>query len=1289
LAFVPSLFVSHSSRDEAAVTRLRAWLDEREHVSLFLDTDVTRGIAGGARWEAELYSQLRRADAVLFVASKASVESRWCFAELAMARSLGKPIIPVSVDGEVSHPLLGDVQRIVLDDEVGPARLERALALAGLGAERSFGWDGRRSPFPGLSAFEERDAGVFFGRTHETEALLALLRSSRRRHTGRLLAVLGPSGSGKSSLVAAGVLPRLRRERREWSVLPVMRPGERPLRQLALSLAGGFRAADATRAVDDLERALEHEPEALTDLAEELALPGAEDRERSALLVVDQAEELVTLAARTDGERFLRLLHAATRGPGLLWVILTLRLEVVSALLQWDGGGFDDELLLGPLESGRLFEVIERPAARAGVDFEAGLVGRMVHDTGGGDALPLLAFTLSELYQGAQRRSRHAITEEDYDSGGGVVGALRARADTEHARLRDRGLGDLVLPTLIRLVTIGPDGEPARRRFARRLLDEREQLVVDAFVDARLLAAGVRDGEPVVEVAHEALLRQWPPLTEAIEHRRDELRMAAELERAAADWERNQQAEDYLLTGQRLTAAEGLRREAQPDAVQRLLAASTARARRERRERTRRTRLAFAALGAALVLVTGLALFALVQANRAVEQRDIARANQLASEALFRQSEDSGDALRLAHDAYSTHPTNLAEAALRFTASKAAPETIVRPGQGTVRGVAFSRDGRHLASAGDDGTVRVYDWRAPAAPPTILRTGDYSVHAVAFAPDGHHLASAGLDGTVHVYNWRAPATSPTILGTGKETVSDVAFTSDGRYLASAGTGSVRVFDWRSPAALPKILDTEQGSVQGVAFAGDGRYLASAGGDGTVKVYDWREPAAPPIILRTGQGSVNGVAFAGDGRHLASAGKDGTVRVIDWRDPGARPTVFETGQGSVNGVAFAGDGRHLASAGKDGTVRVVDWRAPAGSPPTILRTGQGGVNGVAFAGDGPHVAGAGDDGSVRIYDMRAGAAPPTILGPGQYVVSDVAFASDGRHLASGGADGTVSVYDWRAPTAPPRILRTGPGSAYGVAFAGDGGHVASVGKDGTVRVYDWRAPAAPPTILATGQYVLSDMAFASDGRYLAIVHLGIVRVYDRRARAAPTILRTDQATVPVVALAPDGRHLASAGFDGTVRVVDWRAPAAPPTILRTAQSKVLGVAFAGDGRHLASAGDDGTVRVYDWRAPAAPPTILRTGHESVLAVAFAPDGRHLASAGVGGRVNVHDWRAPSAPPTILPTGHEKVLAVAFAPDGRHLASAGDDGTVRVFECQRCGPMSTILKLARERLPREIP
>jgi hypothetical protein len=551
-----SLFISHSSRDQVTAQRVHQWLRNAGYQALFLDFDRSVGIPAGRQWEAELYAQLRRADGVIFLASADSVASKWCFAELSLARSLGRPVFPLRLDRAAWLDLLQDVQWVDLTtDETAFGQLRDGLHQSGLRPGDSFAWDPARSPFPGLEPFDWQDAAVFCGREQEIGRLIQLLTSTLLRGPGRFVAIAGPSGSGKSSLLRAGLLPRLARLANRWVVVPPMQPGRQPLQSLARSLQAAFRAADHERTWTGLLDRLDRGPASLIELGYELgeATGGAG---RSVLLVVDQAEELVTRSGPRVQEEFLALLRGALRDDSPMWAVATLRAEFLSSAPDRAGlaEAIDDTLLIEPLSRARLPEIIQRPAQRAGLDFAPGLVQRMVEDTTGGDALPLLAWTLQQLYHDAGPGPVRVVTAKAYEALGGVVGSLQRQADLLTDELHRRGHGGLVLPTLLKLVTIDEAGEPTRRRVERRQLPAAENAIVQAFVDARLLTSNRAGGAGTVEVAHEALFRQWPPLRQAILDAQEGLRIRSQVERLAGDWERGGHDESYLLRGTRLVA---------------------------------------------------------------------------------------------------------------------------------------------------------------------------------------------------------------------------------------------------------------------------------------------------------------------------------------------------------------------------------------------------------------------------------------------------------------------------------------------------------------------------------------------------------------------------------------------------------------------------------------------------------------------------------------------------------------------------------------------------------------
>jgi hypothetical protein len=556
-----SLFISHSKHDRDAAERVAQRLRVEGFAALFLDFDPADSIPAGRDWQRELFAQLRKSDGVIFLASATSVASQWCFAEISLARSLGIPVFPVRLEAGVRLGLLDDVQWIDLSEgETAFARLIAGLRRAGLDPADSFAWDPTRSPYPGLESFTGEDAGVFFGRDQEIDRLRALFQPTLQRGAGRFVAVVGPAGCGKSSLLRAGLLPRLQRLESRWVVLPTLVPGQQPTHNLARCVATAFATRGQPRPMQEVAAALGDGGAGLVQLAAELGqLAGAAghgwagDGGTNVLVVIDQAHELLTRTGVREQQAFLRLLGDALGQGSPVWVVATVRSEFLSTAPERAGLAelIDDPLVIEPLSRSRLPIVIQQPAQRAGLQFAAGLVEQMVEETTGGDALPLLAYTLRELYQ--QAGADGVVTIPEYEALGGVIGALQRRADRLTDELGRRGRSAPVLATLTRFVAVEGDAEPTSRRIPRSALNRDEQAVADAFVDARLLTSSLdADGKIVVGVAHEALLRLWPPLHEAIEVSRASLRLRSELERLAADWDLGGRDDSYLGRGKRL-----------------------------------------------------------------------------------------------------------------------------------------------------------------------------------------------------------------------------------------------------------------------------------------------------------------------------------------------------------------------------------------------------------------------------------------------------------------------------------------------------------------------------------------------------------------------------------------------------------------------------------------------------------------------------------------------------------------------------------------------------------------
>ncbi|WP_406051001.1 hypothetical protein [Streptomyces virginiae] len=1139
-------------------------------------------------------------------------------------------------------------------------------------------------PYPGLSAFSAEQGRWFFGRDGLTADLL--VRLDERLREGVPLAVVSPSGAGKSSLLRAGLLPAIARGSlpvvgsAQWPSL-LFTPTGHPMQALAAQLAE-VTGRDPTR----MKEVLSAGPTRCVAMVREALQGRAGDggaATKRLVVVVDQLEELFTLCTDEDERREFLSLLSALAAPGdsgtaaAALVVYGLRSDFYTQCANYPELRTtlqNDQVLVGPLSEDGLREAILYPAQDVGLEIEPGLIELLLQDLGvsardrspssatgaGGPGryeagrLPLLAHALRATWQ----QNGSILTVDGYRATGGIHHAIATTAEARFNKLDPPGM-QTARELFLRLVKIGDGVDDTRRRVPHTELLSASRIpassaaVISTFTEGRLLTQE-RD---TVEITHEALLHAWPRLRQWIDTDRAGNLIRQDLEEAAVDWARNGRDAGALFRANRLEAACAWANTCQEDSLGSTASEFIAASVRQERRAARLRRSVIVVLSVLALIASGTAAVALQQRARAQSERATAKAER--DTAIFLQTVSAADALRgtdpsLASQldlvAYRMRPTLDLSTQLINDANSTLSIPLEHPNR--VAAAVFSPDGHTLASAGYDGAVRLWNLTDPTHPKPLgepLSDGAQPEVSVAFSRDGKVLASAGGDRVVRLWDLAQP-TRPRPLGeplTGHtDAITSVAFSPDGNTLASTGNDrTIRLWNLADPARPVPMGDPLTGhtdDVNSVDFSPDGHALASASHDGTVRLWSLADPTHPAPLgkpLTGHDGPVWSVLFSPDGRTLVSAGVDKGLRMwsledrlrpVPWGDPLLGHTDI------VGSVAFSPDGRVLASASGDGTVRLWSLTGPAGPVPLgePLIGHDGPVNSVAFSPDGYTLASASFDGTVRLWSMPRG----VLIGHSGQVYS-VGFSPKGHVLASASHDGTVRLWnliDTARPVPLGEPLTGHDGPVYSVAFSPDGRILASAGADRTVRLWNLTDPARPKPL------------------------------------GNPLRGHTDLATY--VVFSPDGRNLASASQDKTVRLWNLTDPAHPrplgaPIIGHT--DGVWSAAFSPDGRTLATASNDISVRLWNVTDLDHVEQLGErlTGHAApVSSVAFTSDGHTLVSGGSDNEVrlwNVTDLRHPK-PISALAGFAGPVTAVLSNRNGKRLYAASADNTLRLWD-----------------------
>ena len=1125
------------------------------------------------------------------------------------------------------------------------------------------------NPYKGLNAFQEEDASNFYGREEIVERLIQSLRDENKR----FLAIVGSSGSGKSSLVRAGLIPAIRRGRiagsHEWYITTML-PGNDPFESLTEALLQVAVSAPKNWGAQLRERV-----DGLHTLVS--ALIPEEDAEL--VLFIDQFEEVFTLLESEEmRQKFLGALYYALVAPQSqrrLRLIVTLRADYLDRPLNYPEFGEllrqNNEVIL-PLSEKDLEAAIRRP-----IEDNRGLIAdnlvsaileEVRHQPG---ALPLVQYALTQMYE---RAEENTLNYALYDAIGGVSGALAQSASKIYDALTENQQA-IARQLFMRLVALGEDARATRRRALWSDLvsgiEDRTtaDFVINTFGAKRLLTL---DNDPVtraptVDIAHEALIEKWDKFQEWISQNRADLQRRQQLSRAVDEWETSERKADYLAKGSKLGELESL------------LYSNTLVLSEEEREyleasqelriqEERRTRNWMITLGVLAVVAGIMAVIAVIGQIQANEQRQVAVVNeQIAfAEARVSQSRDLAAnaisnientdlSLLISIEAVTTERTYEALNSLLTGIQTPFLQSYLHGHTDAVRSVTYSPDGTMIASADEEGMIRLWDAETRQSIGEPLHGHEQAINRVLFSPDGRFLATASEDGTVRL--WSVPDGEKIYTFTHPNPVWAIDFSPDGRFLVSTDSpanalvgGSIRVWNMQSGEEVLTLENAHAGIIYDVVYSPDGLLIASGGDDSgddrnNVRLWD----------AETGE-------IVADLTNLAvSAGR---ATHSNW----------------VLTLAFNADGSLLFSTGADNNV--LFWDVAEQRLLGYIPTRHGDwVRDIAVSSDDGYIVTASHDNTVKVWTIE-GQFIGSLNGHTSRVLS-VDFQPETYQIVTGSADNDIALWQITAPHRPGSVATVTGVAAETLSIADDRQQVMVFDTAGTIQVFNPATNRATFVQSALGNG-LTAAALSADGtRLVASGSDGKTIVFDVASGERLTELTGHDALVSVLLFTPDGSQILSADNSGAILRWNTQDFNSVPTQLQGSDAGVTSMAVSHDGQYLAVSGRDTHIKVWDLTTE----TVIAElqGHENIVnTLIFNQTDTRLISGGRDNQIIIWDFMADEPLQRRLIGHTDFVLNLAVSPNNRYLASAGLDNSVRLWDLETARPLGQPLTGHQERV-----
>jgi WD40 repeat protein len=1107
----------------------------------------------------------------------------------------------------------------------------------------------KASPYLGLEKFEVEDHDKFFGRDRWIENLTEHLKQKN------VLLLLGASGSGKSSLIQAGLVPALKKQPslslfKLFSFVPDVSPFE----SFYVSLQPTYKSkAKLAQIVKE---------DTLIQVGQSLK------QDAQWLIFIDQFEELFTRTPKTERDVFIKsLIKLIEKSDSSIKVILTMRADFLDKLSPYpDLGKLHDRysLMLTDMDDRDLRLAIAEPAARNGVVFEKGLIEQIIADfKQQAGSLPLLQYTLNLLWNKDDLQDR-GLNAGTYQKLGGVTGALQQQANRIYDRFNEqqRKVAEQIFLELIELV-----GKEAVSRRADKAIFEGDAIQKDVLyqlIDHRLLVSKREGSKATVEVAHEELLRSWKVLQDLIREKEEIIVLRNRLYADAKQWHELGQKDlqkdnSELWNGSKLARIVELQREGSLpnlDAVAiEFIESSVTQAERQKNEKIRTARRIAVGSLVAVVISAGLGLIAWQKTREA--ELNLADALGATSLSLLDKGKDLDASVtaikagKILQSQRVSRPevTNALQEAL----NKRSEYNRLEGHNDSVRSVSFSPDGKTLASGSADKTIKLWDLETGKEIRTLKGHDNY-VNTISFSPDGKTLASGSGDKTIKLWNLETGKEIRTLKGHDNYVYS-VSFSPDGKILAS-GSSDKTIKLWNLETGLEiRTLKGHDNYVRSVSFSPDGNTLASGSADKTIKLWNL-ETGTEISTLKGHDNYVYSVSFSPDSKTLASGSEDKTIKL--WNpETGKEVSTLKGHDNAVNSVSFSHDSKTLASGSGDKTIKL--WNLEAGTEISTLKGHDNAVRSVSFSPDGKILVSGSQDKTIKLWNLEAGTEISTLQGHDNPVYS-VTFSPDSKILASGSADKTIKL--WNPETGKEiSTVKEHNNTVWSVSFSPDGKILASGSEDNTIKL--WNVERGTEIRTLKGHDKVKSISFSPDGKILASgSEDNTIKLWNVERGTEIRTLKGHNGSLWRVSFSPDGKILASGSVDNTIKLWNPNTGTEIHT-LKGHNNIVWIISFSPDGKKLVSSSADNTIKL--WNVETGKEIRTLKGHDnSVYSVSFSPDGKTLVSGSSDNTIKL--WNVETGKEIRTLKGHNNtVYIVSFSPDGKTLASGSGDKTIKLW------------------------